>query len=99
MDYIYFKIKHGGIADNYDVVRAAKIVSNKRISAEDTKTIRDYAKFCAGIGEEIENPSVEDLLLYGEEVKAVRKYREDHNTTLTEAKLVVRQMEINLKTK
>lgn len=98
-EYIYFKLVNGGVADNYDIINAAKIVHGENISFYDFKAIRNYAENCIGVKEELVDPSVTDLLMYDEEVKAVRKYREEHNTTLTEAKLVVRQMWINIKNK
>ena len=98
-EYIYFKLVKSGVADNYDIIKVAKIVSGKDIYPNDFESVRNYADCCIGIEKELKNPSVEELLTYGEEVKAVRKYREEHDTTLTEAKLVVRQMEKNLKNK
>ena len=63
-------------------------------------------EYCIRIDELVEGGYLRGNIQYnGEDIdwqkvfEFKRKYREEHNTTLTEAKLVVRQMWINIKNK
>lgn len=96
-DYIYFATIDGGLIDNYDVVKMAKVVHGKDFLASDFESVRGYAKTCKGIKKEI-NPSIKYLLEHNKKVKAIQIYRRKHEGMgLREAKEIVDKMEENLK--
>lgn len=92
--YIYFGTKDGGLVDHYEIIRMARIVSGKHIDINDVEAIREYARTCKGIKNEIQNPSIKYLLEHGEKFKAIQIYYRSHKEIgLKEAKAIVEQME------
>lgn len=78
MNKIYFKTANGNLADNYDLVKAAWITTGERISIDDVDSIKKFAETCKGVGDEIENPSVNYLLKRGFKTQAIKVYRDRH---------------------
>lgn len=95
---IYFGTTDGGIVDNLDIAKAAKIFTDADIDYEDLDRIRCVARMaCKGITREIENPSVKYLVANGFKTKAVSLWHDKHpGTTLKEAYAAVNRMEKNL---
>lgn len=92
--YIYFGTKDGGLVDHYEIIRMARIVSGKHIDINDVEAIREYARTCKGIKNEIQNPSIKYLLEHGEKFRAIQIYYRSHKEIgLKEAKAIVEQME------
>lgn len=94
MEHIYFKDK--GRDDSFltelDIVMAARIVEGVIINYSDNTSVREYAKKCKGVGEEIKRPSVRYLVNKGNKIGAIRLYKDIHNCGIVEAKEVVDKM-------
>lgn len=94
MEHIYFKDK--GRDDSFltelDIVRAARIVEGVIINYSDNTSVREYAKKCKGVGEEIKKPSVRYLVNKGNNFAATRLYMEIHDCSVVEAKEAVDKM-------
>ena len=96
MQYIYFKTTSGRLMTNVDIVDAALIVHDERISRDDYESIREYVRTnCAGILEEVtDEVTVEYLVQNGYKVKAIELYYDlnrENGITLSEAKKVIDQ--------
>ena len=97
MEYIYFSTADGGMVDNYDIVRMAKVVSNVDIDAKDFKSIRMFAQCCKGIIKEI-NPSIKHLVKNGNKVKAVMLHHRRHpEISLRDCKEIMDKIEMRFK--
>jgi hypothetical protein len=95
MEYIYFGTTNGGLIDNYDIAKIARIVNGTEISALDFESIKQFAKTCKGIKGEIKRPSVKYLLQHGDKIKATQIYYRQYEggITLLEARTIVDKME------
>lgn len=97
-EYIYFGTVDGGLVDNYDIIKIARIVSGLNICINEFDRIREYAKSCKGIKNEVRKPSIKFLLERGEKLMAIKIYRRQHEGMgLKEAKDIIDKMEENLK--
>lgn len=97
MQYIYFKTTSGRLMTNVDIVDAALIVHDERISREDYESIREYARTnCAGILEEVtDEVTVDYLVQNGHRVKAIELYyniNRENGVTLSESRRIIEKM-------
>ena len=95
MEYIYFSTLDNNLIDNYDIVKAAKLIYGKDIFVDDYDAIREFAKNCKGIKREIKNPSVKYLIKHGYKTRAVQIYyrKFEGGIRLSEAKAIIDKME------
>ena len=94
MEHIYFKDNgnDSGFLTELDIVKAARIVEGIHINYTDNASVREYAKKCKGVGEEIKRPSVRYLVNKGNNIGAIRLYEDIHNCGIVEAKEAVDKM-------
>lgn len=96
MKHIYFKAKGYGYEDDLltelDIIEAARIIEGVYLSYKDEDKIREYAKKCKGVGEEVKRPSVRHLINKGKKVDAIRLYRDIHDCDALEAVNKVNEM-------
>lgn len=94
MEHIYFKEKgnDSSFLTELDIVKAARIVEEIHINHTDNASVREYAKKCKGVGEEIKRPSVRYLVNKGNKIGAIRLYEDIHNCGIVEAKEAVDKM-------
>lgn len=96
MQYIYFSTVDGGMVDNYDIVRMAKVVYDVNIYPTDFVEIRKFANQCEGICKEI-NPSVKYLVKNGRKAMATMVYHRKHlDISLADCKKVIDDIEKSL---
>lgn len=93
MEYIYFSMDDGKLVTNWDIAKAAQIVSGYDVDGGNLEFIRSYAKSCKGIKREIKHPSVKYLLTHGDKVRAIQIYYRCHpEKTLKEARDVIEEI-------
>lgn len=94
MEHIYFKDKGNdrGFLTELDIVKAARIVEGIHINYTDNASVREYAKKCKGVGDEIKRPSARYLVNKGNDIGAIRLYEDIHNCGIVEAKEAVDKM-------
>ena len=93
MGKIYFAGTNGKLYDNYDISKAAFIISGEHIDMDNFSEIRDFANKCDGIKKEISRPSVRYLVRKGDVVKATQLYYDTHpEISLLESRDIVNRM-------
>ena len=94
MEHIYFKEKGNDsiFLTELDIIRAARITEGILINYTDKASVREYAKKCKGVGEEIKRPSVRYLVNKCNKIGAIRLYEDIHNCGIVEAKEAVDKM-------
>lgn len=99
MEYIYFSTLDNNLIDNYDIVKAAKLIYGKDIFVDDYDAIREFAKNCKGIRREIKNPSVKYLIKHGYKTRAVQIYYRKFGSKirLSEVHEIINNMEKEMK--
>lgn len=100
MDKIYFGTKDGDLLYDYEIRHIAFILSGEDIPYGDKEKIREFAKTCKGIKEEIKKPLVEYLVNHGHKAKATMIYKEKNpGISVKEAKDIIDAMEEKLRNK
>lgn len=94
MEHIYFKEKGNDsiFLTELDIVKAARITEGILINYTDKASVREFAKKCKGVGEEIKRPSVRYLVNKGNKIGAIHVFRDIHNCSIVEAKEAVDKM-------
>ena len=84
--YLYFRCKDNTVVDSDKLIQTARIVNDEKISITDYTRIREYAKKCKGILDEI-FPTVYDMVAEGKTFTATMMYHRKHpNLSLQKCK-------------
>lgn len=75
---IYFSTFNGDYVDNYDIAKAYYIIDGDVLDPWDFDAIRERAKSCTGVLEEIKKPSVEHLIKRGHKIRAITVFYDEH---------------------
>lgn len=78
MNKIFFITSYGTLVSAENIATAAMITDEIIINPLNHEEVRAYAARCKGIKEELKNPSIEDLVRYGNLVAAIEMLRSEN---------------------
>ena len=84
-----FELTNGRIVTGWDIKKAHEIIYGGALDTENDEEFNHFVERCCGIYYEYTGPAVTDLLLRGEYIKAIKLYKDTHNSGLAEAKAAV----------
>ena len=84
-----FELTNGRVVSGWDIKKAHEIIYGGSLDTENDEEFNHFVECCCGIYCEYTEAGVTDLLFRGEYVKAIKLYKDTHNSSLVEAKAAV----------
>lgn len=100
---MYYQLNNGHIITAHDMHIAYEITTGEPVDTDSTESVQKYDAWLKSNGNikrvihDPNNLSIEDFIAGGCILEAVRRYREEHDCTLREARDAVNKMRENMR--